>query len=484
MRHASLLLSLVLSLVAASAAFAQSSVSEDLLFAGATPEEIRARLLAHADTIARTDGPEASRALAYRAASFSRAGEADSAVASYQRAFELDHDRRYEIADALMMRMAPGDAERALAVLRPIQPRNPDLPEVSEGTIQGMFAWAHYLGGHADSAARLLAPVETWLSMRAEWRYRMACVAFERQDWPRVMVLLTPLAVASRDFDTDVMGMMKATAEKLNAGRRLEPGLQQEIALRDRLEAELLQDLGARRVGFRGADGFPLGGILLAPRGAARPRAAVVVVASEDTLAAYDSLSVGLRRMGFAVMLLEERGSGRSLTTGCPLPTSWRGREEAMEHACATDVRAAVTALGREARADTSHYLVVGVGPSGPIAVEAATRDKRAGVLLLVTPGPQPVERGRMRARLRAMRRPVYFQTGPEDFTAWGVIDSLYRACDMSASRVADSDRRGTRATLFRHDPKIFERFKLWLADAWPKAPAPRATPPSRRRPG
>ena len=146
-------------------------------------------------------------------------------------------------------------------------------------------------------------------------------------------------------------------------------------------------------------------------------------------------------------------------------------------------MRAALSALGREAKADTSRYLVVGVGPSAPIAVEAATLDKRAAVLMLVSPGPAPVERGVMRARLAAMRRPVYFQTGPEDYPVWGVIDSLYRACDMSASRVADSDKPGTRATLFRRDPKIFARFKLWLADAWPKAAA-RATPPSRRRPG
>ena len=40
-------------------------------------------------------------------------------------------------------------------------------------------------------------------------------MAFERGEWPRVIILLTPLAVASRDFDTDVMEMLKKSADPL-----------------------------------------------------------------------------------------------------------------------------------------------------------------------------------------------------------------------------------------------------------------------------
>jgi len=184
------------------------------------------------------------------------------------------------------------------------------------------------------------------------------------------------------------------------------------------------------------------------------------------------------------VMLLDSRGTGRSVASGCPLPDSWRGRELEMEHRCAGDVRAAVAALAREARADTARYLLVGVGPTTAIAVEAAQLDRRAATLMLVSPTPSPVDRGAMRATLAAIQRPVYFQTGPEDFTTWEVIDSLYRACDMRASRVADTDKPGTHAKLFRRDPKIFERFRRWLAETWPPATAPRATPPSRPRKG
>jgi hypothetical protein len=484
MRHVAVLLPLMLRLAVAAPALAQPSASDALLFAAPSGAELRTRLLAHADTVAATDASEAARALAYRGLSFAREGEPDSAVAQYELAFGLDPrpDRRVELAAALLMRLAKGDAEKARAVLRPIQPVTPELPDVGEATFQGLFAWAHYLAGSADSAGRLLAPIETWLSIHQEWRYRMACVAFERADWPRVIVLLTPLAVASRDCDTDVMEMLKKSAEHLNADRHLEPRLLQEIAQRDRMEAELIADLGARRVSFSGSDGFPLGGVLLTARAPARPRAAVVLVAPGDTLAVYDTLAVGLRRMGFAVMLLEARGSGRSVATSCPLPDSWRGREAQMQRRCAGDVREAVTALAREAGADTARYLLVGVGATTAIAVEAASLDRRAATLMLVSPSPSPVDRGLMCAVLAALRLPVYFQTGPEDFTTWDVVDALYRTCDLRASRVADSDRHGTRASLFRRDPKILERFRLWLAESWPPATAPRATPPSRPR--
>jgi tetratricopeptide (TPR) repeat protein len=486
MRHVAVLFPLALSLAVTAPALAQPSASEALLFAAPTGAQLRARLLTHADSIAATDAPEAARALAYRGLSFAREGEPDSAVALYQRAFELDagRKRRIELAEALLLRLAKGDAERARALLRPIQPITPELPDVGEATVQGSFAWAHYLAGNADSAARLLVPIETWLSTYQEWRYRMACVAFERADWTRVIILLMPLAVASRNLDADVMGLLKESADKLDAGRNLGPQLRYEIVRRDRADAALLAALSARRVSFTGRDGFPLGGVLLAPPTPARPRAAVVLVAPGDTLALYDALAVGLRRMGLAVMLLEPRGSGRSVAASCPLPDSWRGREAQMQARCAGDVPAAVKALAREAKADTAQYLLVGVGATAPIAVEAARLDRRAGVLMLVSPTPSPVDRGPMRATLAALRRPVYFQTGPEDFTTWEVIDSLYRACDQRASRVADTDQYGTHATLFRRDPKILERFRQWLAESWPRPTAPRATPPSRPRKG
>lgn len=448
--------------------------------------ELRPRLMAFADSVAARDPELAGQAAAWAGLSFAREGEPDSAVACYERAVAFDprEPRRVELATALIARLGPGDAVRAREVLRPVQPATPELPEFTDAPLQGLFAWSHYLAGRPDSSARLFAPVENWLSAQPEWRYRMACVALERKDWIKVQRLLTPLAVLSRMADQDVMDMLNRSADELGARARIEPTLLQEIFKRDRVEQELLTDLGARRIAFRARDGFPLGGSLLVPPRVTRPRAAVVLVAPGDTLALYDSLAVGLRRLGFAVLLMDPRGSGRSVAPGCPLADSWRGREASMQAAVAGDVAAAAAALVREARADSTRYLVVGVGVTGPIAIWAAQRDRRVPALLLVSPDASPADRGALRAVVAALRRPIYFQTGPEDNATWSFIDALYAVTDQTTSRVADTDMAGVRSRIFRRDPKILERFRLWLSETWPRRASPRPTPPTRRRPG
>ena len=256
-------------------------------------------------------------------------------------------------------------------------------------------------------------------------------------------------------------------------GDYLQRVLTAEIQQRDQIEQDLLTDLGGRRVGFRGSNGFPLGGTVLASRRATRARGAVVVVAPGDTLALYDSLAVGLQRMGFAVMLLDPRGSGRSVAPSCPLPDSWRGREVVMQEAVAGDVAVAARALGRETGSDTTQYLVVGVGVTGPIAIQAAARDRGVRALMVVSPSASPTDRGSLRAAISSLTCPIYFQTSPEDFTTWDLIDALYEATDRRASRVADSEKFGTRAALFRRGGAIFTRFDRWLSEAWPRPAGP-----------
>lgn len=155
-----------------------------------------------------------------------------------------------------------------------------------------------------------------------------------------------------------------------------------------------------------------------------------------------------------------------------------------MEALVAGDVPSALTALAAETPVDTARYLLVGVGRTGPIALRAAARDRRVAVLMLVSPTTAPPDRGPLRAVAATLGRPVYYQTGPEDFTTWPLIDALYGAGDPRASRVADSDLPGTRTTLFRRDPRVLARFRQWLDESWPPAPARRATPPSRPRKG
>lgn len=279
MRHVAVLLSCALSLALPAVALAQPSASEDMLFSGATGPQLRARLMSHADTIQATDKSEAARALGFCGHSFARDGARDSSIAAFRGAFELDPYRRYEIADALLFRQGPGDAQQAIGILRPIQPDNPQLPDRSYQHVQGMMAWAQFLAGRPDSAAHLFLPVESWLSEQQDWRYRMACVAMTLHDWKKAIILLTPLALASRNQDVDVMDMLNEAGEKLGGRQYLMPTLTGNLAARDRLEGECLTEMGARRVVFHGRDGTSLGGVLFTPRTPARPRAVVMLAA-------------------------------------------------------------------------------------------------------------------------------------------------------------------------------------------------------------
>jgi len=467
-------------LAPASRSFAQPSPLDAVLDGSAGDAVLRSRLHAFADSVAASDPALASEAQSIAGQSLARRGEVDSAVACYERAMGLDprEPRRVELATALLARLGPGDAERARDVLRPVQPITPQLPDPSQAATQGLFAWAQFLSGQPDSAMRLIAPVDSWLTAHQEWRYRLACVSFERKEWIRVQLLLTPLGVASRTYDGDVMDMLLRSADELNSKRRLEPMLITEIQKRDRIEQEWIDGIGGRRVGFRAADGFPLGGTVLKPRRPAHPRGAVVLMAAGDTIAVYDSLAAGLRDLGLAVMLLEPRGSGHSVAPSCPLPSAWRGREAALQDAVAGDVAAAASALARETGSDSTQYLLVGIGDASPSAVLAARKDRRVRVMMLVSPTASPSDRGMLRAAVASWKRPIYFQTGPEDIPSQPFIETLYEATDMRASRVADSDRPGTRTKIFRRDPRIMARFKQWLSESWPRPAAPRPTPP------
>jgi len=193
--------------------------------------------------------------------------------------------------------------------------------------------------------------------------------------------------------------------------------------------------------------------------------------------------TAALARAGWAVLLMELRGSGWSAGPACPFPEAWSGREDAMQTTCAHDVLEGLRALSVAAGADTSRYLLVGVGPTAPIAVEAAALDRRVLALLLLSPAPAPVDRGRMRERIRSLHRPIYFSSAPEDFMEFEFTDALYQAGDRPRSRVADVSAPGSGARPFRGDRAAVGRLIAWLQETFPAraASGPRPGPPRSR---
>ena len=476
--RSALLLALALSMLPAIAgAGTAPSRTQILLTQCPSRESLRASLIAYADSIQPSQPPNAGLAMFYAGVSYSRASLRDSAIACFERAVSTQggDEERLALVDGLLMRRREGDLDAALAILEPAarQARTQASPAADD--YQARLGWAELLAGRTDRALELFKPLEAALDLDPVWGYRMARVFVEAGEVKRAIGALSPLAIACRQHDEEIMALAGRAFEPFGDKSRLESGIRREIASRDRDEAKLIQRLGGRRVLWSAPDGYALGGVVAAPTGEKRRRAAVVLWAPGDTLESYDSLTVALNRAGWALMLMQARGSGWSASPACPFPDAWEGREDALQEICARDVREALRALSLAATIDTTRYLVVGVGRTAPIAVEAAQGDPRVSALLLLSPLPAAVERGTMRERIRLLKLPIYFANAPEDFPQFELTETMYQSGDRGRSRVADVRSAGSGARPFRRDGAALQRLVAWAEESVPaKAPAPR----------
>ena len=479
-----------------------------LLTLADTPARLRSQLLVYADSAATAgDHRGAGEALGYAGTSFQREGRLDSAIVCHRRAFDLlgTEEPLLALVDQLLLRRAAGDVTDAIGLLTAAR-------AASEWAVPpalvSRIAWAYFLQGKADTAAKLFATVESPLLPYHEWRFRMARVAFALKDYRRTVDLLLPVAIRARGMDDEVIEMLEQAGKDLGIASRLQTEVLRGVDDHDQPENALAAALGGRLLALTASDGFPLGGLLVpaAPppsvptsrRGTATPapprRApallAVLLLAPGDTLASGDSLALALHRHGITTLMLYPRGHGASVNPSCPSPDAWFDREAALQARIARDVRDAVRGIRRTTTVDSMRYLVVGVGASATMAVEAATLDPRVKALLLVSPAPAPVDRGLTRARLARLGLPVFFQIAPDDFDAtYAITDALYQAGNRQASRVVESTVGGQGIAQFRDDPALAARFLLWLdATLRPLAPpparaaAPHPTPPTPHR--
>jgi predicted alpha/beta hydrolase len=495
MRRLALSLLLLLVLAAPAPAGLPATRARTLLTLADSPAELRARLLAYADSAASSVPYGAGEALYYAGWSFQRDGAMDSAIVCHRRAVELRGatEEQFALADQLLLRRGPGDAAAAITLLEPMV-EAASLDPSGLPHVLGRLAWARFLAGATDSAAALFAPIERELLSQPEWRYRMARVSLARGDHRHTVDLLLPNAVLSRGTDEEVVGLLEKAGTPLGVVPRIKDEVARGVEARDKAELALAKSLGGRLLTLPAEDGFALGALMIPAeaRTSSRSRTrltAVVMMAPGDTLASADSLALALHGHGLTVLLLQPRGSGGSVGANCPMPDAWVDREVAMQSRVARDVRDALRALARVTPVDTTRYVVAGVGPTVSTAVEAATLDRRVGALLLVSPAPAAVDRGTARARLAQLQMPVYFQTAPEDFDAtYEITEALYQAGDRAASRVVESNASGRGLALFRADPALARRFLHWLDSALPPArkppgarPARPATPPTPR---
>jgi dienelactone hydrolase len=455
---------------------------ERLLWESPTPAILRARLLDFAATAPESAVAGRAAALHYAALSFEREGRADSALLLLERAVAVRGlpPERDALVDALLARGRPEDGLRALEVLGPRLQEALRVGDRETPVIRARQAWALYAAGRGDSALGLMRSQERSLldprtPRHRDWRYRLGLLELEHGLPQRCIEVMGPLALASRFQDTDVMGILSDAARAPAERGRLASGLQGELKARDEEEQALLDSLRAARVTFTAADGFPVAGVAVAPSGRRPARAAVVLLDPDETFERYDSLAAGLRRAGYALLLVEPRGSGRSVSASCPLPETWRGREAEMHARVAGDVLAGLRALARHAAVDTTRYLVAGAGTMASSALGAASLDRRARPVVLFSPQPSPVEFGPMAARLKRSRVPVFYVVPVLDQSTLPVAEALY-ALDPRASRISESEWIGQGAAVFRRDVTALPRLVQWLDESWTPVGASRGS--------
>ena len=467
-------------LLVAAAASATSSV----LLAPATAPDLRAALAACANASG-TASEDAGEAWHLRGRSFWRAGQKDSAVASYRRALERrgSHEDRLALADALLRRRAPGDTAEVFVLLEPMLPTLGAESPGTQAAYQARLGWAEHLAGHADRAMDYFTPIADRLTSDPRWRLRYATATLDAGNYRRAFELVAPLVVGSRQTDADAGALLDRIGSVSGAGSRLNAELGRQITARDQSEAQAIEGLRGRRVRFQATDGEYVSGVALRPTARGRPRPALVLMAPGDSLADYDSLGVALARAGFAVMLIEPRGTGRSVSAAVPSPDTWDGRDDVIAGRVARDMRDALSALAKETPLDTARAAIVAVGACAPIAVLAAELDARYRAVVLVSPSVEPVDRPVVLERVARLKPAVFVQSSPNDFEQRPFVETLLHTADERASRSVETRALTGGAAQFQFDPTLSRRITDWIGSTLAsRRPASGTRPATPRR--
>lgn len=469
---------------ARAAAPARGDAVESVLLSSTTPDTLRARLAALA---AAAPAPRTvARALELRGLSFERAAMPDSAIACYRRATAVARTSLAPeaLVDALLRRRGPGDVDEALAILEQSQSSEQEAGARSAHIDPALLGWAYVVSGQAKRGLEILTPLESRLAIDPAWRYRLARSYVEAGNSTKAVEYLVALNTAARGQDREVAEMLKHLDKSLGGNSRIPERTQKALQDHDAFEIEQLGRLQGRRVRLLASDGTLVGGALFADSTGKRPvPAALLLGGPGDEPGDYDSLNVALRKSGFAMFVLDPRGSGWSVAPQFSLPDTWEGRQNALSDRVARDVRDALNAFARVARIDTSRVLLIGVGSMAPVAIAAAAQDPRIGAIVLLDPWTSPVDRGATLAAARLAPVPAFIQLSVPGHVEAMFADTLFHTFPPKLSRLVESTALSSGAAAFGSRPDVTPRFVRWLGETLGAKPVKRVIPRAAPRP-
>lgn len=481
------LLAAVLAVAAAVPVHAEDVPIDSVLSRHAAPTALRAALAEYAEARIATDPEVSGEALYWAGESWFRGGDRDSAILAWERAWARRRGgpEGDALIEARLARRATDDLARARALITARLEQTRVTSELDLAATYGRLAWWHLLSGRADSAAILFKRYERRLlrpgyPMEFTWQYRIARAEAAHDNRLQALERLMPLAARSLLKDRALLDLISDASP--GGTEQAMPILRNELRMQLDARAIALHDMGATEFLFPGDDDFPVSGVLTVPPGKGRRRAAIGLVNPDEPFDGWDSLAAGLRRANVALLLIEARGSGRSRDTDLPAYEAWRGNERYVEGLVTADLRRAVRVLAESISVDTSRVLLIAGLGGATAAIEAAAADPRFHALLLVSPDPHPVDRGRAIARLAERRMPVYIANASTDVNLYwmSTSDLLLHASEQGVSRISDSKHMGPGVMLFRNDPESFPRFRRWMEEVWARTPQKAGARPTR----
>lgn len=472
---------LLVSSLAASAALAYLPLSpvQNILDHGTHPADLRARLVAHRDSVAATDSLGAAEAWYWLGVSHERSGNRDSALAAYRHAYAVraNNEDALALVDLLLLRGTRADGAEAARLIEPLRARFASERTPQGASIRLRAAWAAAVAGDPDAGCRaalerptdLLAP-KTPATQLALWTARFAPLLLARGHATEGAALLSRALASSRCRDTALVRLAQAH------GIAIPPA----ATIARRADSSLAASAAGaplRALAVRAKDGARLGVWLLRTKPGA-PLALLVLSPEAETFAGADSLIAQLYRAGIAVAIVDPRGSRSSASAAAPYPHAWLAKDDAFQQRLALDLSAAIAPASTAMRTNPARVCVIAEGSLAMAAALVARDDARVREIVLAGAAPSGAERGWLVATLAASRAPVFFQQGPEDVYGNEIVDRIAALLPSRQVRVADSQWTGRGFPLFRAGAKAGERLTSWMADEWTSRPAtPRARP-------
>jgi dienelactone hydrolase len=276
-------------------------------------------------------------------------------------------------------------------------------------------------------------------------------------EWPELPVLLVVEALQNDAFRSAVDTYLASAnpSSELLVGR-----FDEELcgSTADWLVGRLTAATSIEEIALRSSDGWELHATLRLPHSTEPVPGVVLLHSARSDRAVYSRLERLLAANGIAVLNLDWRGRGQSVSRG----TLWTLSEE--ERAASwRDGLAGIETLAARAEVDGDRVGLLGSAQGAEIAVRAAQRDSRVKAVVVLT-GYQPADPAE-EAYITGGEAQFFFVTSSDHRERTEAMHRLYEAAPGARTRYLEYPGSALGYQLFDVDPGLESAITAWFAE-------------------